>query len=691
MFVVGTMTSLAATALVGYLGIIGVLPAVQHYMEGLPVTQRLLDTAQGMRVKPMLAGKFNVLVADLDGDNRDGRNTAHVMSTLADQFDVTTQTSPIRVQRAYRVLRLPPAPDTATANKWLVDHGRKQLERFNADLMVWGGVARGTNDQTVLRLKFLQRGDSAKETQTGSYSLGSTLELPESFGSDLATALAAQVAADAAPAYNSGRHVVAILEPVLLRLRALAKKMPKALSPDQRGGILSSYARVAKTIGDQKGDKALFHEAFDAYRSALNEWTKETNPTQWAITHQNLGDALGDLARIEGGTTLIEDSISAQRKALTVLSRDTDPYKWARAQHSLCIALRRLAVRETDASQTENHKNSATESETTCRAAIEIVAKENDPGSLAPLQGNLGATLILVGRRSGNLEKFKEGIDNLQAALKVITRKAKPLAWARGKHDIGIALYELGERQNKVAPMQEAATYLRASLEELTLEKVPTYWADARVALAEVLVAIGKREFGTANLKEANSLLRQSIPVIEQMVSPRTLDRARFYLANSLLIIGQREPTPNQSRQFTEALDIFEKYVAGAERSEVQLMGRPGKLTAEYLASLAWYAIHAKAFERAVVVSERAATLTSEAPWMTSTRAHSYMFANRTAEAKSLFLSLSDTNSTARYGAEKIRGEFQTLRQSGLTHPLMLEMETEFNKQSESLTTGKTR
>jgi hypothetical protein len=126
------------TVLGGYLGIIGVLPTVQRVMEDLPVTERLLDAVQELRVNPMPPDKINVLVADLDHDDADGRNAAHVLEALEGQFNILTSSAAIRAQRAMRLLRQPPELDAATAFLQAREKGERQLESSMA--IYWFGA-----------------------------------------------------------------------------------------------------------------------------------------------------------------------------------------------------------------------------------------------------------------------------------------------------------------------------------------------------------------------------------------------------------------------------------------------------------------------------------------------------------------------------------------------------------------------
>jgi len=64
---------------------------------------------------------------------------------------------------------------------------------------------------------------------------------------------------------------------------------------------------------------ARLEEAVDAYRAALEEWTRERVPLAWAMTQNNLGIALQLLGERESGSARLQEAVGAFRAALEVL------------------------------------------------------------------------------------------------------------------------------------------------------------------------------------------------------------------------------------------------------------------------------------------------------------------------------------------------------------------------------------
>ena len=66
-----------------------------------------------------------------------------------------------------------------------------------------------------------------------------------------------------------------------------------------------------------------------AFRAALEEYTRERVPLDWATTQNNLGNALQWLGEREGGTARLEEAVVAYRAALEERTRERVPLDWA--------------------------------------------------------------------------------------------------------------------------------------------------------------------------------------------------------------------------------------------------------------------------------------------------------------------------------------------------------------------------
>ena len=65
----------------------------------------------------------------------------------------------------------------------------------------------------------------------------------------------------------------------------------------------------ALDLGERESGTARLEEAVAAHRAALLEETRERVPLDWAMTQNNLGNALSTLGERESGTARLEEAV----------------------------------------------------------------------------------------------------------------------------------------------------------------------------------------------------------------------------------------------------------------------------------------------------------------------------------------------------------------------------------------------
>jgi tetratricopeptide (TPR) repeat protein len=70
--------------------------------------------------------------------------------------------------------------------------------------------------------------------------------------------------------------------------------------------------------GDTQGDNAALLVAIAICRELLKERTPERTPLDWAMTQNNLGNALAALGERESGTARLQEAVAAYDAALSV-------------------------------------------------------------------------------------------------------------------------------------------------------------------------------------------------------------------------------------------------------------------------------------------------------------------------------------------------------------------------------------
>jgi TPR repeat protein len=132
--------------------------------------------------------------------------------------------------------------------------------------------------------------------------------------------------------------------------------------------------------------------------------------------------------------------------------------------------------------------------------------------------------------------------------------------------------------------------------------------------------------------------------------------------------------------RFAEALKLQEALAAKREAVETKREGKPGKETAHSLNEVAWRALFAQEFTKALTVADRAHTLLPDDLMIETNRAHALMFLGRGRESKALYLAYKGkplSEQDARLWERTIAEDFAEFRKAGLTHPMMARIEKE--------------
>ena len=135
-----------------------------------------------------------------------------------------------------------------------------------------------------------------------------------------------------------------------------------------------------------------------------------------------------------------------------------------------------------------------------------------------------------------------------------------------------------------------------------------------------------------------------------------------------------------ETRRYPEALRLQEALAAKTEADETKSEGKPGEKTAQALNSVAWVALFAREFPRALSAADRAHTLLPDNLSIESNRAHALMFLERGEECKTLYLAYkgeSVSKADNKLWERVIAEDFAEFRKAGLTHPMMADIEKE--------------
>src|SRR5262249_34523881 len=132
--------------------------------------------------------------------------------------------------------------------------------------------------------------------------------------------------------------------------------------------------------------------------------------------------------------------------------------------------------------------------------------------------------------------------------------------------------------------------------------------------------------------------------------------------------------------RYAEALQLQEALAVKEEAVETEREGKPGKKTAQALKDVAWYALFAREFTKALTAAERAHARLPEDLLVETNREHALMFMERGKECKALYLAHKGkpiSEQDEELWERTIAEHFVEFRRAGLVHPIMADIEKE--------------
>ena len=188
------------------------------------------------------------------------------------------------------------------------------------------------------------------------------------------------------------------LPPITLRSRSIPGPICLNIGPRLR---TTSAIRFKNSGGGSEEKKAkLLEGAVVAFRSALEIYTKANLPQYWAMTQNNMGIALAQLASRYGGTNrqLFEPERLDSVDLLTAISQRT--------------------IFNYDK---EKSRKLLEEAVAAFRSALEVYAKADLPQYWAATQSNLGITLLTLGVQLKGEEGLKRQRESVELLRDVVS------------------------------------------------------------------------------------------------------------------------------------------------------------------------------------------------------------------------------------------------------------------------------
>jgi CHAT domain-containing protein len=271
-----------------------------------------------------------------------------------------------------------------------------------------------------------------------------------------------------------------------------------------------------------KGERAgNLEKAIASYEQSLQIRTRDASPEQWAMTQNNLANAY--LYRIRGDRAdNLEQAITFYDKALRVLTRDSFPEGWAMTQNNLAATYKdRIRGNRVD------NIELAIEA---YQLALQVRTHETFPEQWAATQNNLANAYAerIQGERAENVE---QAITAYHQALIVRTKAAMPIEWAITTMNLATA-YSNRIKGDRADNIEEAIVAYQNALTVMTIETMPIEWATTTMNLA---TAYSNRIKGDRadNIEEAIVAYQNALTVRTEVAMPIEWAQTTMNLANA--------------------------------------------------------------------------------------------------------------------------------------------------------------
>jgi tetratricopeptide (TPR) repeat protein len=265
-----------------------------------------------------------------------------------------------------------------------------------------------------------------------------------------------------------------------------------ALQVFTEDGFPDQWARAQTNLGMAYGElragdrKRNLRAAMASFQAALRVRKQEKFPAIWALIQSDLGLAHRQYGEAMGGEHLeveLAKSLRCFRDAATVQTKEKYPLKWADIQVSLGNVYSTFEPPKT------------AEALAFYNAALEIVTHENSPMRWALIQANLASACLLAALNADRSQIFDQGIGASENALKVFSQDKTPGFWARAEVQLGRCILGKALLLNEWAP--ERASLARKAIacaeiasSVLTKEENPFDWAMKEDLMARAYASI---------------------------------------------------------------------------------------------------------------------------------------------------------------------------------------------------------
>ncbi len=300
--------------------------------------------------------------------------------------------------------------------------------------------------------------------------------------------------------------------------------------------------------------------AIEAYTNAMQIYTEDELPQDYAMTSTNLGIAYTKLAPFsENPTQLIENAIEAYTSALRIYTEDELPQGWSTTNHNLGAAYSKLALFSVNPKQLIEKAIEAYTNALRVRTEAEL------PHDWAATNTNLGNAYGTLAPVSANPKQlFDKAIEAYSNALRVYTECELPQAWAATNMNLGNAYGDLAPfSENPKELFEKAIEAINNALRVYKEAELPHDYAIANTNLGNAFKDLAPfSENPKQQIEKAIDAYTNALRVRTEAELPQAWAATNARLGNSFKDLAPFSENPKQLFEkaieaYTNALRVF--------------------------------------------------------------------------------------------------------------------------------------
>lgn len=261
----------------------------------------------------------------------------------------------------------------------------------------------------------------------------------------------------------------------------------KSASADTRAAVIDNFIHTRGNFEQQRFSAHVLENARETFAAMLTENIRAQSPSEWATTHNSLGNILAALGQLRQDADLYNESIASFNHALEVFKQADAPLDWAATKFNLGTATQALGRQLSDSKLLKQSIDAYTD------ALLEWSRKES-PEEWASTMYQLGATFHAHGSLLKGNRTLQKSVVAYKNALAELDADNYALALASTHNNRGAVLHNLGESEDNSERLEEAIRSYDTALTVCMEQQLPFHLAvlcrvnksTARSVLAEL-------------------------------------------------------------------------------------------------------------------------------------------------------------------------------------------------------------